>query len=524
MFTLAIWGILTVTQTGLTLLAWSIYPHYRMVATTFYATFLLQMALLFYTIDHSTTSLFHLAPVCGAIGIALIRFIYVAFTPNNHSLDIHRWMLQWLLFTTLVMPYLFAQPNIVYPSNHAPIQWPWLLTVCLAGMGVGIAIPALYNRLVTMGEPKSRGTSCFTITLKPLAPRWMTRMYQQCRAIHIVFPNQWPNPIRACVRRWSSWQYSRSLLHRNAVPTDAQSYDDWSGWVWNVGWAESVSTGIHALGYPSSWENLPSLLHGVSVLYGPNQWGGCGLWSQQDSTLPSAEWAMMRTLVAHAGIHDGDTILECGNGLGGFTCYLAQRFPNATIISLVPTQYHADFVGQHAQVSAYSNVKVQVAGDTLPLASIDRIIMGAMGGYGASYQAWWADLRRCLRPHGVLVGYQPTHSHHSVRIAQTQNGVSDWIQSWIPQGYIPDLQSMIMAQTPFRLDEHWEIPSEMMAKTFGAWRMNLNRVGINNLVQLTGLHHGIWENCDRALHWMQSLFTVQSQFGITIYRCNPVIE
>jgi len=524
MFTLAIWGILTITQTGFTLLAWAIYPHHRMVATTFYATFLLQMALLVYTINHATTSPIHLAPVWVGIGIALMRLFHVAFIPNYQSSPIRVWMLQWLLFTTLFMPYVVAQPNIVYPSTHPPIQWPWLLIVCLGGMGVGIVIPTLYHRMVTMGVPKSRGMFCFT--LKPQLPRWMKWMFQPCRAINTVFPTHWPHPLRAWVRRWSTWRYSRPLLRRNALPTDAQSYDDWSGWVWNVGWAESVSTGIHALGYPSSWENVPSLLHGVSVLYGPNQWGGCGLWSQQDSTLPSAEWAMMRTLVSHAGIHDGDTILECGNGLGGFTHYLAQRFPNATIISLVPTQYHADFLAQHAQIAVHSNVQVLVEGDalSLPLASIDRIVMGAMGGYGASYQAWWCELRRWLRPQGVLVGYQPTHSHHSVRIAQTQNGVSDWIQSWIPKGYIPDLQSMIMAQTAFQLDEHWAIPSDMMAKTFGAWRMNLNRVGINNLVQLTGLHHGIWENCDRALHWMQSLFTVQPQFGITVYRCNPVIE
>lgn len=64
---------------------------------------------------------------------------------------------------------------------------------------------------------------------------------------------------------------------------------------------------------------------------GPRRKYSCCLYENAGTTLAQAELRALEETVAHAGLTNGQRILELGCGWGSLTLFMAERFPQAKI-------------------------------------------------------------------------------------------------------------------------------------------------------------------------------------------------
>jgi len=77
---------------------------------------------------------------------------------------------------------------------------------------------------------------------------------------------------------------------------------------------------------------LPPAFFGLVL--GPRRKYSCCLYRSDADTLAEAEVFALEETVAHAGLADGQRILELGCGWGSLTLFMAERFPRARIVAV----------------------------------------------------------------------------------------------------------------------------------------------------------------------------------------------
>ena len=71
-----------------------------------------------------------------------------------------------------------------------------------------------------------------------------------------------------------------------------------------------------------------------ALTLGPRCKYSCCFYPKGDETLAEAETLALEDTIRHAGLDDGQRILELGCGWGALTLFMAERYPNATITAV----------------------------------------------------------------------------------------------------------------------------------------------------------------------------------------------
>src|SRR5262245_32002256 len=102
----------------------------------------------------------------------------------------------------------------------------------------------------------------------------------------------------------------------------------------------------------------------------------CALWNDHNSSLDSAEEAMLDLTCKRAQIEDGQSILDLGCGWGSLSLYMAERFPNADITAVSNSQTQREFVERLARTAGLDRLRVLTAdvNDLQIERQFDRII------------------------------------------------------------------------------------------------------------------------------------------------------
>jgi len=172
--------------------------------------------------------------------------------------------------------------------------------------------------------------------------------------------------------------------------------------------------------------------------------------------------------IEHAGIADGEEVLEIGCGWGAFALYAAQHYGvHVTGLTLSPAQHQ--FATQRASITSLDQGSVQfLLQDYRDVTGpFDRIVsVGMFEHVGVGfYDAFFRKCHALLDDDGVML-------LHSIGRSEGPNITNPWIAKYIfPGGYIPALSEVLPAvERAGLLVTDIEILRLHYAETLKAWR------------------------------------------------------
>ena len=126
------------------------------------------------------------------------------------------------------------------------------------------------------------------------------------------------------------------------------------------------------------------------LILGPARKYSCCLYRTEDTSLAEAEVFALAETCRHAGLADGQDILELGCGWGSLSLYMASAFPNARITSVSNSHAQRAFITGQAQRRGLHNLEVITAdmNDFSTQARFDRIVSVEM----FEHMSNWRDL------------------------------------------------------------------------------------------------------------------------------------
>ncbi len=211
------------------------------------------------------------------------------------------------------------------------------------------------------------------------------------------------------------------------------------------------------------------------AVLGPRLKYSCCLFDRPDTTLAEAEEAALAATAAHAGLADGQTILELGCGWGSLSLWMAEHFPRARILAVSNSHGQRGHIERQATARGLGNLVVQTAdmNDFVPAETFDRIVSVEMFEHMANWRALLAKLAPCLAPDGRLFLHVFTHRSAPYRFDHRDK--ADWIAQHFFTGGIMPSHSLVRAfDDLFSVDAEWRWNGSHYARTAEAWLDNFD--------------------------------------------------
>ena len=271
---------------------------------------------------------------------------------------------------------------------------------------------------------------------------------------------------------------------------------------------------------------LPPAFFGLTL--GPRRKYSCCLYPTGKESLAEAELIALEETVKHAGLADGQDILELGCGWGSLTLFMAERFPSARIVAVsnsVPQRAH---IMAQAMAAGLANVTVVTAdmNDFAPGANFDRVVSVEMFEHMANWQTLLERVRGWLRPDGRLFVHVFTHRSQPYRFDPADK--TDWIaQHFFTGGIMPS--HGLIGQFPdcFSVEEVWRWSGWHYRCTALDWLHNLdaNRAETDALLmEVYGADARLWRRRWRLFYLATAgLFghADGTEWGVSHYLLKP---
>lgn len=203
---------------------------------------------------------------------------------------------------------------------------------------------------------------------------------------------------------------------------------------------------------------------------GPRRKYSCCLFPNGDETLAQGEIAALDATIDHAGLADGQDILELGCGWGSLTLAMAARFPEARITAVSNSAPQRAFIERQAAASGFTNLRVVTCdmNDFQPEGHFDRIVSVEMFEHMANWQALLARAQGWLAPDGRL--FLHVFSHHSQPYRFDTADQTDWIaQHFFTGGLMPSHGLIGHFPDLFQVEQSWRWSGLHYQRTANLW-------------------------------------------------------
>jgi cyclopropane-fatty-acyl-phospholipid synthase len=264
-------------------------------------------------------------------------------------------------------------------------------------------------------------------------------------------------------------------------------------------------------------------------MLGPRLKYSCCLFPEPGTTLPEAEEFALVETAAHAGLADGQHILELGCGWGALTLWMAERFPAARIVAVsnsTPQRAHIEMI---AAQRGLCNIEV-VTADMNRFATehrFDRIVSVEMFEHMSNWPRLLANIRGWLRPDGRLFLHVFSHQATPYRFDHADR--ADWIaQHFFTGGIMPSHNLIRHVAGSFALEADWRWSGTHYERTALGWldRFDANAAAIEPLLRSSyGAEWQLWRRRWRLfLLATAGLFSASDgqEWGVSHYRLRPV--
>jgi cyclopropane-fatty-acyl-phospholipid synthase len=211
------------------------------------------------------------------------------------------------------------------------------------------------------------------------------------------------------------------------------------------------------------------------LVLGPRRKYSCCRYPHAATGLAEAEEIALEETLTHAGVSDGQNILELGCGWGSLTLYMAERLPNARIVAVSNSRSQRRYIEAAAKMRGLTNLMVLTAdmnGFDIE-ETFDRIVSVEMFEHMSNWSSLFAKARGWLKPEGWLFMHVFTHRSHSYRFDHTAK--TDWIaQHFFTGGIMPGERLAHQFPSLFTVEDTWRWSGTDYQRTAWDWLANFD--------------------------------------------------
>lgn len=194
------------------------------------------------------------------------------------------------------------------------------------------------------------------------------------------------------------------------------------------------------------------------------------------STLDQAEEFSLKQYSERAQLQDGQTVLELGCGWGSFSLWMAEQYPNSSIVAVSNSYTQRSHIEQQAAQRGLSNLKI-ITNDVnildLPASHFDRVVSVEMFEHVRNYQKLFKNISVWLKDDGLL--WCHIFCHRFLQYPFEVNNRLDWMsQYFFTGGLMPASSTFLNFQDHLRLQKHWQWSGTHYQHTANAWLENMD--------------------------------------------------
>jgi cyclopropane-fatty-acyl-phospholipid synthase len=265
-----------------------------------------------------------------------------------------------------------------------------------------------------------------------------------------------------------------------------------------------------------------------SLILGPQRKYSCCFYGGPNTSLAQAEEAALAETAAHAGICDGQRILDLGCGWGALSLWMAQRHPAARIVAVSNSYHQHSFIRRCAEREGLRNLTAEVADMNTfdPRERFDRIVSVEMFEHMSNWHELLRRMSRWTLPDGAVLLHVFAHRSLPYRFDVANQG--DWIgRHFFTGGIMPSTGLMRHFADVVEIEEEWRWNGTHYRRTADDWLLNYDRnageIG-SVLAKIYGSRARLWQRRWRLFFIaIAELFGADNgeEWGVSHYRLKP---
>lgn len=211
-----------------------------------------------------------------------------------------------------------------------------------------------------------------------------------------------------------------------------------------------------------------------ALILGVRRKYSCCLYPAEDTTLDEAELYALDETCVHAGLADGQAILELGCGWGSLSLHMAQRYRKARVVSVSNSHSQRAYILAQARRRGLDNLTVVTAdmNDFIAEDRFDRVVSVEMFEHMSNWRGLLTRVRGWLKPDGRLFLHVFTHKSRSYRF---QHNADDWIGKYFFTGGIMPAHDLVHRFPDlFAVEAEWRWPGTHYRRTARDWLDNFD--------------------------------------------------
>jgi cyclopropane-fatty-acyl-phospholipid synthase len=246
---------------------------------------------------------------------------------------------------------------------------------------------------------------------------------------------------------------------------------------------------------------------------GPHRKYSSCFWPEGAATLEEAERHALSTTCRHAGLADGQRILELGCGWGSLSLWMAQHFPGARITVVSNSHSQRVFIEAQAQDRGLHNLQVLTRDMNelkLDAGTFDRVVSVEMFEHLRNWPLAFSRVARWLAPGGRF--FMHVFTHRGAPYLFEDRGAGDWMSRYFfSGGMMPSTDLALWFQDHLRIERQWHWDGTHYRRTARAWldNMDARRAATEPVLAATyGAGAPVWWH-----RWRLFFMAVEELFG-----------
>jgi cyclopropane-fatty-acyl-phospholipid synthase len=264
------------------------------------------------------------------------------------------------------------------------------------------------------------------------------------------------------------------------------------------------------------------------LMLGPQRKYSCCFYPAVDTPLHLAEEQALALTAEHAGLADGQQILELGCGWGSLSLWMARRFPAARIHAVSNSQSQRSWILGRAEHEGLRNLTVEVAdmNSFTTQLRFDRVVSVEMFEHMSNWPVLLQRVATWVKSDGLIFIHVFNHRRIPYRFDAANS--ADWIARYFfTGGIMPSAGLIAQFGNIVTLEQRWDWSGDHYSRTARDWLANYDRNADEIrriLIGVYGEDAALWNRRWRLfLHATAGLFGNDDgrQWGVSHYRLRP---